>query len=316
MLMAELPAPPTPTLSAIYASYEAQQGDGFRDHLGASLIGKSCARALWYDFRWATPARHTGRILRLFETGQLEEARLVRDLRATGATVLEVDPETGRQFRVEAHCGHFGGSLDAVALGLLEAPKTWHVVEFKTHSAKSFAELVGKGVVLAKPQHAAQMQVYMHLTGITRALYVAVCKDTDALHIERVQADPEMGERLLEKARRIIFAQHPPERISADPAWFECRFCDHHGLCHGEDAAAVTCRSCLHSTPIEGGWHCARHDRLLDRAFQRRACPRHLFIPDLVPGEVSDAGADFVSYRLRDGSAWTNDAREEEAATC
>ena len=144
--MADLPEPPTPTLSAIYASFEARQGDGFRDHLGASLIGKSCARALWYDFRWATPARHTGRILRLFETGQLEEARLVRDLRATGATVLEVDPETGRQFRVEAHGGHFGGSLDAVALGLLEAPKTWHVVEFKTHSAKSFAELVGKGV--------------------------------------------------------------------------------------------------------------------------------------------------------------------------
>lgn len=130
--MAELPEPPTPTLSAIYASCEARQGDGFRDHLGASLIGKSCARALWYDFRWATPARHTGRILQLFETGQMEVARLVRDLRATGATVLEVDPETGRQFRVEAHGGHFGGSLDGVALGLLEAPKTWHVVEVKT----------------------------------------------------------------------------------------------------------------------------------------------------------------------------------------
>jgi hypothetical protein len=46
------------------------------------------------------------------------------------------------------------------------------------------------------------------------------------------------------------------------------------------------------------------------------ACPRHLFIPDLVPGEVSDAGEDFVSYRMRDGSTWTNDAREEEAAAC
>ena len=56
-----------------------------------------------------------------------------------------------------------------VALGLLEAPKTWHVVEFKTHSAKSFRELAAKGVAEAKPQHWAQMQVYMHLTGITRA---------------------------------------------------------------------------------------------------------------------------------------------------
>ena len=70
----------------------------------------------------------------------------MRNLRATGATVLEVDPETGRQWRVEAHGGHFGGSLDAVAIGLREAPKTWHVVEFKTHSAKSFRDLVAKGV--------------------------------------------------------------------------------------------------------------------------------------------------------------------------
>jgi len=149
--MADLPSPPTPTLTAIHATYEARQGDGFRDHLGASIIGKSCARALWYDFRWVTPARHSGRILRLFETGQMEEDRLVRDLRATGATVLDVDPDTGRQFRVKAQGGHFGGSLDGVALGLLEAPKTWHVLEFKTHSVKSFAELTAKGVAWCSP---------------------------------------------------------------------------------------------------------------------------------------------------------------------
>lgn len=334
--MAELPEPPTPTLTAIYADYEVRQGDGFRDHLGASIIGKSCARSLWYDFRWITPARYSGRLLRLFETGQLEEDRLVRNLRATGATVLEVDPETGRQFRVEAHGGHFGGSLDGVALGLLEAPKTWHVLEFKTHSVKSFNELTAKGVVLAKPQHAAQMQIYMHLTGITRALYVAVCKDTDALHVERIEAERAMAERLLEKAGRIIFAQHPPARISEDPAWFECRFCDHHAACHEGGGPAVTCRSCLHATPVgalpeevdtgsssgsatskdDGGWHCARHDRMLAPAEQRAACDRHLFIPDLIPGEVIDAGDDVVTYRMADGSTWTNDARSPEAAPC
>jgi len=314
--MAELPAAPTPTLTAIYAHYEARQGDGFRDHLGASIIGKSCARALWYDFRWVTPARHAGRLLRLFETGQLEEDRMVRNLRATGATVLEVDPDTGRQFRVEAHGGHFGGSLDAVALGILEAPTTWHVVEFKTHSTKSFADLVAKGVVAAKPQHAAQMQVYMHLIGISRALYMAVCKDTDALHLERIEADHASAERLLEKAGRIIFAQRPPARISEDPAWFECRFCDHHAACHDGGGAAVTCRSCLHSTPVEGGWHCARHDRRLAPAEQRAACDRHLFIPDLVPGEVIGAGDDLVTYRMADGSTWDNDARTNEAAPC
>jgi Uncharacterised protein family UPF0547 len=158
--MAILPPPPTPTRSAIYAAYEANRDDGFRDHLGASLIGKHCERALWFDFRWVTPVQFSGRILRLFESGQLEEARLVRNLRATGATVLDRDPETGRQWRVEAHGGHFGGSLDAVAIGLKEAPKTWHVVEFKTHSTKSFFDLTTKGVAQSKPQHWAQMQIY------------------------------------------------------------------------------------------------------------------------------------------------------------
>ena len=28
--------------------------DGLRQHLGASLIGKPCERALWYTFRWTT----------------------------------------------------------------------------------------------------------------------------------------------------------------------------------------------------------------------------------------------------------------------
>lgn len=87
--------PPASTREAIFQAYERQADHGFRAHLGASIIGKDCERALWYDFRWATRALHQGRVLRLFETGVREEARLVQNLRATGATVLDVDPETG-----------------------------------------------------------------------------------------------------------------------------------------------------------------------------------------------------------------------------
>lgn len=302
--MAALPPRPTPTVEAIYAAFEASAEDGFRLHLGASLIGKECLRALWFDFRWTTRAGFPGRILRLFETGQLEEARIVRDLRRTGATVLEVDPESGRQWRVEAHGGHFGGSLDGVALGLLEAPKTWHVLEFKTHSAKSFAELKRLGVAASKPRHFAQMQVYLHLTGMTRAMYVAVCKDTDEIHVERLAVDPAVGEALLTKAGRVINSARPPERLSTDPAWWQCRLCEHHPLCHEAGAAERNCRTCLHSTPVEGGWHCAKWDRLLSSAEQRRGCDRHLYIPDLVPGEAVDAGDDHVVYRMNTGATW------------
>ena len=51
-------------------------------------------------------------------------------------------------------------------------------------------------------------------------------------------------------------------------------------------------------------------------AEQRAACERHLFIPDLVPGEVIDAGEDFVTYRMSDGTTWKNDARVQEATSC
>ncbi len=309
--MAELPAVVSPTREAIFAAYEADARTGFRVHLGASLIGKSCERALWYDFRWTTTVFHPGRVLRLFETGQLEEARIVRNLRRIGATVLEVDPETGRQWRVEAHGGHFGGSLDAVALNLPEAPKTWHVLEFKTHASKSFVELVAKGVRQAKPQHFAQMQIYQRLTALTRAMYLAVNKDTDDLYVERVELDVDYADRLLAKAGRILFAARPLDRVSEDPAWYECRLCGHAEVCRGQAAAAVNCRTCLASTPIEGGWWCERQQRALSEADQRAGCDHHLYLPDLVPGEQIDAGTDWVSYQLPGGGLWCDHGRDK-----
>ncbi|GGC63867.1 hypothetical protein GCM10011504_47600 [Siccirubricoccus deserti] len=292
-------------MDAIYAAYEAAADAGWREHLGASVIGAECGRSLWYSFRWATRARHAGRLLRLFETGHLAEARFVADLRRIGVTVLEVDPDTGRQWTLRDATGHFGGSMDAVAKGFPEAPATWHLCEFKTHSAKSFARLQAEGVAASKPLHWAQMQAYMQLAGIERAFYLAVCKDTDALYQERVHHDVEAGLRLLAKAERIVHAVRPPARISDDPAWWQCRLCDHQAVCQEGEAAERHCRSCLHASAVEGGaWHCARHGVALSRQDQERGCSAHLYIPDLVPGEQVDAGEDWVSYRLPDGSEW------------
>ena len=91
--MAELPIISSQTREAIFAAYESDSGDGFRTHLGASLIGKECERALWFDFRWVTRAKHPGRLLRLFETGPPEGAGLVLNVRPPGATVISINPE-------------------------------------------------------------------------------------------------------------------------------------------------------------------------------------------------------------------------------
>ena len=305
--MAKLPPPPNPTVEAIYQAYERDANNGFRPHLGASIIGKECERALWLDFRWVTRATFSGRMLRLFETGQLEEDRLVSNLRSIGATVMDVNPKNGRQWQVQEHGGHFGGSLDGLAIDIPEAPKTWHVCEFKTHNIKSFTALKKDGVQKSKPQHYAQMQVYMHLFGTTRALYLAVCKDTDEVYAERFCADPEEGKRLLAKAKRIIEAAQPLTRINDDPTWYQCRMCNHHHNCHEGDLAERNCRTCLHVTPIlDGQWQCERLSRFISVAEQRQGCFSHLFIPDLVDGKQVDVDPDgaWVEYQRQDGSMW------------
>lgn len=305
--MAAIPETRHPTVEAIYASYEQRADNGYRDHLGASLIGNKCQRALWFSFHWCTKSSFSGRMLRLFNTGQREEDRIVFDLRSTGATVLDVNPETGRQWNLSTLDGHFGGSMDAVAHGILEAPTKWHVCEFKTHNIKSFKSLQNKGVMESKPLHYAQMQTYMELSGMDRALYLAVCKDTDEIYMERVRYDKVFAQSLIAKAKTVINSPIPLQRISEDSSWWECRFCDHAPICHKQPGywPERHCRSCLHSTPAEDGlWHCMRHDFGLTGKDQREGCGDHLFIPDLVPGEQVDAGETYVEYQMPDGITW------------
>ncbi len=305
--MVALPTSLTPTVDAIYKAYEDSQGSGYRDHLGASLIGGPCDRAKWYSWRWQTRAFHTGRLLRLFDSGNLAEARFVADLRKIGVTVLDVDPETGRQWTVRDASGHHGGSLDAIAIGFPEAPKTWHATEFKTHGIKSFNDLKKHGVEKSKPAHFFQMQTYMHLANLTRAFYLAVCKDSDELYQERIEYDVAVALRSLARAERIIQSVNPPPRISSDSAWHECRFCDHHASCHGTAMPERHCRSCLSATPIaDGKWYCEKRNHELSSKMQRAGCEQHRYLTGLVHGQQVDAAPDasWVDYRMADGTVW------------
>lgn len=303
--MAAIPEKQSGTVAAIYAWREGQQDAGWRAHLGASLIGRPCARELWYVFRWATRAHHSGRLLRLFERGQREEEVFLAELRGIGCEVHAGD--NGEQFRVEFCGGHIGGSLDGAAVGIPEAPKTWHVVEFKTHGAKSFAKLTKEGVEKTKPEHWAQMQIYMLGTGMTRALYLAANKDTDELYAERVRIDANAGRQLIERAEAVVIAQTPPLRLSDDASWWQCRFCGQRSVCHEGAIPAVNCRTCAHSTPeLDGGarWSCAAWQNDIAPATQRVGCPRHVYLPCLLPFEQVDATDSGVIYAGTDGTTW------------
>lgn len=310
--MPSLPDSQHTTAHAIVRWYESKPQE-HRPHMGASIIGHPCERSSWLTWRWASRPQFSGRILRLFDTGKREEARLLEELRGIGATVWDTDPSSGDQWRVSACNGHFGGSLDGVAKGLPEAPKSVAVLEFKTHSSKSYGDLVKNKVQASKPQHYDQMTVYMGLMEIDRALYMAVNKDTDDVYTEWVHFDADRFAILMDRAQRLIELTVPPERISDDPTYFVCKMCSHYEFCHKERAAEANCRSCCHVSPVENGqWRCSKHNALLDHKIQLDGCKEHLMIPTMVTyAEAIDGGESWVAYRHKaTGNLFVNGTEE------
>lgn len=292
--MAELPEQlfESKTVSAIYKWYKDNNGSWMRDHLGASLIGKECERALWFDFRWCTEPSFDGRMLRLFRTGSREEDRVITDLRNIGAIVYCVDEVTGMQIHHGYIGGHFAGSLDGKIIGIEEAPKTMHVLEVKSSNTKGFNELKKKGVMRAKPLHWFQMQTYMGWEKLDRAFYVCVCKETDDIYTERVPFDKETFKRIELKAERIVMADSPGFKICDSEDDFRCRFCDHKETCHGIKLPLVNCRTCALITPREDGkWICCFKgtNREIEIIDTKKTHPCHVFNPAFVKLPQTDA---------------------------
>lgn len=317
--MAPLPEPvlTPPTVLAIYAAYEA--ANEHYDSLGISVgeLGNECDRALWYGLRWASqPEQIEGRKLSIFRTGDRWEDALVADLQRIGVDVF------GQQDRIRLVAGHVRGKIDGRAVGIPEAPKTEHLMEFKSSNEKNFKDLKKKGVKASKPLHFVQLQLGMHMFGLSRAGYLVVNKNDDERYFERVEYDAEFCLRILARAERIIRSDDPPSKLHEDPeskAAFACRWCKHKAVCHEGAMPRVTCRSCLHSTAEMGGdghWSCARWSKPLGLDEQRQGCPVHLFLPGLIAGEQVDVDeeAETITYRLASGELWVDGAARGEAA--
>lgn len=305
--MVALP-PSQHTTAAAVLRWRAAQPQEHRAHLGASVLGHACDRHIWYLFRNAQASEFEGRMLRLFDRGKREEATVYQELRGIGVE-LHAD-EHGKQIDCRDASGHIGGSVDGVGRGFPEAPKSWAVLEIKTHSSKSFKILAAKGVCEAKPAHYAQMQIYMGLMQLPRALYFGVNKDTDELHTEWVHFERGSFDALMERGHRLVDAKEPPQRLSEDPAYWTCKGCQHYNVCHQEHVPEANCRTCCHATPVENGaWSCGLHNKQLDRAEQLAGCAQHLFIPALIPyAQATDAGDGYVEYQHQNGEAFRNGA--------
>jgi hypothetical protein len=303
---------PHPTIDAINAHYEKHQDVRLPQRLTARLLASNCERQGWYAFRWARdPKRFPGSIVRSNLARQQNMDELVASLSDAGVKVQRVDPKTFMAIDVIAADGHYRQKITGTVEGLLEAPKTVHLLYADQQPAKAFAQIVKHGLAIGKPDRIPALQIGMHLLGLTRSYYLVRNKDTDELHSERIEHDAVHAMTLLAKAERIRDANQPAARVSDDPNWFECKFCPAFDLCHAGEFALRNCRTCLHSSPVAGGgWQCVRHNRPIGIDEQALGCPQHLFLPGLVPGEQVDADPanETVTYELARGGAWVDGA--------
>jgi hypothetical protein len=286
------------TMAAIDAAIEADQGEKyrywlgrvlphigdiyrqgesrFRGHLGASVLGIECGRAIWYSFRWFSWKAFGGRMLRLFNRGHMEEARFIACLLTIGMDIRQQD-EHGRQFKISFAGGHGGGSGDGYALGCPDLDVGVScLLEFKTHNEKSFEGVKGEGVRVSKFEHFVQANTYMHKMGFSCCLYGAVNKNTDEIYMELLMYDKELAEKMIDRGETIVFMKEPPKKISESLGFFKCKFCDHFGVCKMGHEPELNCRTCANSEPLQSGdWVCKLHGITLTEESQLAGCSNH-----------------------------------------
>ena len=251
---------PTPDLAkSLTEQYIYDNQESYRYHLGASIIGGDCERAIWYGWRWFKDVKHPHQLLRLFKRGHYEEPIVLGHLRNAGMVVHEVDSVSGKQFQLSALGGHFGGSLDAVLENVPGLDGKPCLMECKTANQKQFDLLVKKGVRVHKFEHYVQMQIYMGAYNLPWALYICVNKNTDEWHWELIIYDKLFNDQYLQRAANIIASDRPPQRVSNDPSWYRCKWCDYYKICHHDETPAKNCRTCVHSDPrSDGRWYCTK----------------------------------------------------------
>jgi hypothetical protein len=209
-----------------------------RDYLGASRLGVSCSRALQYEYTH-TPRDQplSGKALRIFEMGHALEQMALNWLKEAGFEIHTCQ-ENGEVFGFSAAGGRIKGHVDGVVWSAppgtgINCPALW---ECKSMNARNWKQLAEKSVRLAKPAYAVQIalyQAYMEesVPGIakTPALLTAINKDTAELYHELVPLDAALAQAASDRGVTILRATEVKEtlpRLSTDPDYFECRFCD------------------------------------------------------------------------------------------
>lgn len=214
------------TIKAIDAWYEAVNKP--RKRLGLSQVGHKCGRFLWYAHHGTDAIQPEGRVLRLFQLGNILEDQTIIDLKTIGIHHYDCQKEvTFTQDDIK-----LTGHIDGIVTGLIEAPVTPHLFEHKTCSLKKFKELLSKGYREWNEVYYWQVQVYMLGLKLKRAVAFVYCKDNSELYMERIKLDRGAAIQKMQFVFESISGE-PPQRKCPKANWYEARWCNYRNVCFG-----------------------------------------------------------------------------------
>ena len=207
--MVTIPPRRDPILDAIDRILEAEtNGEPKRDYIGASSIGESCSRKLWYRYHTDIKETFDADTIRKFNDGHRCEEIMAALLRKVEGIELHTHKPDGTQYGFAD--GPFRGNYDGVIRGIRQSDK-WHIWEHKSVAEKSFEELrklkasdEKSALKRWKPIYYAQAVVYMHYEGLGRHYMTVSTPGLRDYMSVRTEDDPAYAEALKMKAHRLL----------------------------------------------------------------------------------------------------------------
>lgn len=241
----------------------------FRPYIGMSSLNGKCMRRTWYNFRWSCDRYVSKRVDRIFKRGDLEEARVIKDLREAGVKVTSCLED---QIELTDDTGHIKGHPDGVADNVPTAEKTTHLLEIKTMKHSLYTAYLKNGLEKSNPSYWGQIHTYMGELGLKRGLFIVTNKDNEERDYNRIKYDESVHKECMSNGLNILMSEFPPKKIG-EVTWYECKMCACKGICHRGEPIKKTCRSCKHvNIEMEGDWSCELYQEWLSYKDQMKAC--------------------------------------------
>ena len=210
-----------------------------REYLGASILGKPCARQVQY--MWKNIPEDEGKkipahVLRIFDIGRSYEELIINWIREANFTLKTLGDnlkQIGFTFEEGKIRGHIDGIIQNGPKDCGPYPRLW---ECKSMNAKRFYDFSHLGLQRSNITYYNQVQIYMHQLKLHKnpAILTGINKDNGQMTHEAIPYDKKAALEMNTRAKEIIKKTENKElmpRISSYRSHFECRYCSWQERC-------------------------------------------------------------------------------------